>query len=172
MRDAHRVVGFVHLQRRTLVACDRVGDGVCTRSLGVGAARQQEVIGGYGLQNASGLVLADDILQDNHVAGFGDGEVRFGGDDHAEGLEGGSDTDIVLGACGEHFAEILRAPVGRDCPQDVGEVFVAEAVCRGQPLEVRFNGDAAALAGDFGFAFRSREQRCAGKANGGGSAAM
>ena len=107
---------------------------------------------------AGGLVLLDDVLQDDDVAGLGDGEVGLGGDDHAEGLQCGGDADIVLGAGGKNFAEVLGAAVGRDGPQDVGEVLLAEAVGGGEAGELCFDGDAAALTGDLGFALARRAE--------------
>ena len=62
-----------------------------------------------------------------------------------------------------HFAEVGRAPFGRDRPQDVRQVFRAELRGGAELVELRLDLDVALLAGDRASPARCGQQRRAGE---------
>src|SRR4030095_7583445 len=87
-----------------------------------------------------------------------DGEVWFRRENHAERLQLGSDVNLRFVALHLNLAKVRRAPLGRDGPEHVGEVFGAELRWRRELVELRVDLDVTLLAFDVGFAERQRHQ--------------
>ena len=66
------------------------------------------------------------ILKDDGIAGLRDGEVRLGGNNHAEGLHVSDGFYFTVAAFESELAEIFGATLRGDGPQNVSEVLEAE----------------------------------------------
>ena len=80
--------------------------------------------------------------------------------------------DGSLRALREHFAEVHRPAIRGNRPEDIGQIFLAEAVGRYQALKLYIDGHAAAFALDFRLSPPLRQQAGALKADPGCPAAM
>jgi len=74
-----------------------------------------------------------------------DGEIRFGGDDHAEGLHLGDGFHFTTAIFQHEFAEVYGAASRRDGPENIGEIFEAKLGGLIKACESCFNFRAAAL---------------------------
>ncbi len=120
--------------------------------LGVFAALEQFKLGIDGFKAAEGI-LSQFVFGHDEIAGHGDGEVRLSGNNQAEGLEFGGDRELAAAVVELDFAEILRAALGGNGPEDIGEIFVAEAGGVGHAANFEFDFDTAGLAFHLDLAF-------------------
>src|SRR6266568_3156144 len=122
--DANGVAGFKKFERGLAVYAK---DGVFDFGVGrrVDAAAEKFVAGVNVFDLAEGRGTKD-VFENHGVARLGDGEVRFGGDDHAEGLHVGNGFDFASAVFEDHFAEVDGTASGRHGPENVGEIFEAE----------------------------------------------
>ena len=98
------------------------------------------------------------VLQHHHVAGLGHGKVGFGGYDQAKSLQIAGHIQLAFAILAEQdFAQVNRASLGTDGPQDVRQVLRAEFARRLQALELRIDMDCALLARDLGIAAGLRQ---------------
>ena len=169
LRDAQGVAGFKKFQRQFGIQNDRIelvtgGD--------VAAAFQKFILGVHRLDGPLGI-LADHVFEHHHVAGLPHRIIRFGGDDQSEGLKIGGDIHLAaMVIAHQNFAQVHRPALGRDRPQDVGQILVAESRGLFQVAEFHFDFDVALLALHFGFTAGLGHQIGAGEIHLGGSAAM
>ena len=165
LRNPQRIVGLVQLQRRALIARNRMRHRVCARALRIHPAWQQAVLSVHLFEDALGLIRPNHVFDHDHVAGLGDREIWLRSHDHSERLERCRYFDIVLRARGKNFAQILRPAVRRDGPQHIGKVLVAEAVGWSESLEMRVDRNLAALTGHLRFALCTWKQRSSVKSD-------
>ena len=83
--DLHRVLGFGQLQRTFRVDPDRL---VVRPVHGISAAAEQFILRVY-LLNRSRRVVPDEVLHHHNIAGLGDREIGFRGDDQTKHLKFG-----------------------------------------------------------------------------------
>src|SRR6185369_1747194 len=118
-------------------------------------------------------VLANYVFEHDDIAGLTNGIIRLCGDDQSEGLQVGGDVQLTAAVIAyQYFAKVYRPSLGRDCPQDIGQVLVAESRRLLQIPKLDFDFDVALLALHFGLAVRSRHQIRTCEIQLGGSAAM
>ncbi len=118
-------------------------------------------------------VLADNVFEHDHVAGLAHRIIRFRGDDQREGLKIGGYVHLAaVVVAHQDFSQIYGPAFGRDGPQDVGQIFVAECGGPFQVAKFHFDFDVALLAFHLGLAVGLRHQVGAGKIHLGGPAAM
>ena len=118
--DTQGVTGFVERQGDVAVAGITLKPHVV-----VGAALQEIEFGVDGGNGAFG-VTADHILEDHQFAGVADTEVRFGGDNHSEGLKRGGDFHFAFATVEDEFPKILRIAFRGDRPQNIGQISGTE----------------------------------------------
>ena len=118
-------------------------------------------------------VLANNVFEHHNVAGLSHRIIRFRGHDQSECLQISSDIDLAaLVVAHQDLAEIDGPAFRRDCPENVGQILIAE---RSRPFQIgkfHFDFDVAFLALHFGLAARLGHEIGAGKIQLGGSAAM
>jgi hypothetical protein len=107
--------------------------------------------------------LANDVLQNDHVAGLRDGEVRLGRHDQRKRLQFGGHLQAAIIALHLQFTEVCRASLRRNRPHDVCEVLGPEPRRRVKVVELRVYLDVPLLAADVGVSFCFRQQRGAFK---------
>src|SRR6187402_3019047 len=171
--DVVGVVCLVELKRRVLVPCDRVENRLRTGGLcAIKSLGEKGVFCVYLLQNARGLVLKDNVLQNDHVRRNLHCEVRLCGDDQTKGLKIGRHFDVVLRTCGKDFTEVGRCTVWRNGPQNIGQVLRAEAAGGREALKLGIDVDGAALTFNLRFTLGSGQKNCALEADARGAGAV
>ncbi len=149
MRDADGVARFEQFQRSLAVDAE---DGVLNVRVGrgVGAASDEFVLG---FDVLGGGAADRRAFGDDHVAGLAHGEVRLGGNDHAEALQVGEGLDLrVAVMIKREFAKVDRASLGRNGPENVGQIFEAELGGIFEAFEPGFDLEIGLLAFDLRFA--------------------
>ncbi len=142
---AQRIACFKELQRSFAVnAEDRVLDFGVRR--GIHAAGEKFVTRFDAFSASVG------IFQNHGVPRLRYREIGFRSDDHAEGLHIGDGLYFAAAALQRKFAEIFRAALRRNGPQNIGEIFEAKFRCVFNVAEFRADFDATAFVLHFGFA--------------------
>ena len=118
LRDLNRVLGFQQLQRHILIGLHLV-ESAGRAGHGIRAALQQ-IVFHAGLLDLAERVLTHHVLHHHHVARLADAKIRLGGHDEGESLQIRSHVQVRTAAVQNHFAQIFRAPLGRDGPQNIG----------------------------------------------------
>ncbi len=75
-------------------------------------AAAKKLVGGINVFNFAAAGDGDSVFEDDHVSGLRDGEIGFGGDDHAEGLHVGDGLDVGGAVFGHDFTKIFGAALG------------------------------------------------------------
>ena len=158
--DSNRVARFEKFQRGLAVDSE---NGVLDFGVGrrIDAASKQFVA----RLDAFAAAGVGGIFEDNGVARLSDREIRFGGDNHSEGLHVGDGFDVAVAVLEREFAKIFRAALRRDCPQNVSEIFETEFRGFVEIHEFRVDLKAVALIFHFGFAGRGLQQRSSMKSD-------
>jgi hypothetical protein len=150
VRDAHGVACFEKFERRLAVDAE---DGVFNFSVGGGIdATTEKLITGVDVFDFAGGGGTEDIFEHDGVAGLGDREIGFSGDDHAESLHIGDGFHFAAAIFENDFAKINSTAAWRDGPEDVGEIFEAELGGFVETSKFCFDFGAIAFVLDFGFA--------------------
>ena len=143
LSDAQRIARFEEFQRQLGIqnhGVELVAGG------NVAAALHQFVLCVHCLGGSLG-VFANHVLEHDHIAGLANGVVRLRSDDQSERLKIRGDIQFAaMVVADQHFAEVHGAAFGRDCPEDVGQILVAESRGLLQIAKFRFDFDVALLA--------------------------
>src|SRR5258707_616618 len=121
VRDAYGVARFKKTERGLAVDAE---DGVF--NFGVGGrvdAAADELVAGVDVFDFTERGGTKDVFQHDGVTGLGDGEIRLGSDDHAQGLHLGGGFHFTIAIFQHDFAEVYRAAFKGDGPENVGQVF-------------------------------------------------
>ena len=149
LRDAQGVARFKELQRQLGVQ----NHGVEFVAGGNIAAAFHEFILRVHCFGGSLGVLANHVFKHHDIAGLPHRIIRFRGDDQSESLKVGGDVELAaMVVAHQYFAQVHGAAFGRNRPQDVGQIFIAERRGLLQIAEFHFDFDVALLAFYFGLA--------------------
>ena len=114
MRDAQRVARFKKLERGLAVDAK---NGVFNLGVGGGVdAAAEKLVAGVDVFDFAERGGTKNIFQHHRVTGLRDGEIRFGSNDHAEGLHVGDGFHFAAAIFQHNFAEVHGATPGRDGP--------------------------------------------------------
>src|SRR6266852_4344144 len=150
VRDANGVARFKEFERGLAVDAK---DGVFDFGVGRGVdAAAKKLVAGVDVFDFAERGGTEYVFEHDGVTGLSDGKVRFGGDDHAEGLHVGDGFDFAGAILQHNFAEIYGSASRGDGPENVGEIFEAELGGFIEAEEFRINLGAAPLVLDSGFA--------------------
>src|SRR6266446_4600162 len=150
VRDAYRVARFKKFERGLAVDAK---DGVFDFGVGRGVdAAAEKLVAGVDVFDFAERGGTEYVFEHDGVTGLSDGEVRFGGDDHAEGLHVGDGFHFASAILQHNFAEIYGAASRGDGPENVGEIFEAELGGFIEAEEFCIDLGAAPLVLDSGFA--------------------
>jgi hypothetical protein len=118
----------------------------------VAAALQEVVLGVHRLDSPLG-VLADYVFEHDYVTGLANRIIRFRSDHQRESLKIGGDVHLAAVVIAhQDFSQVYGPALGRDGPEDVGQILVAESRGLFQIGKFHFDFDVALLAFDFGLA--------------------
>src|SRR6266850_6485736 len=123
-RDSNGIARFEKFERCFAVDTE---DGVF--DFGVGGridAAAQEFEAGVDVFHFAERGGAENIFENDGVARLVDREIRFSGDEHAEGLHVRDGFHFAAAVLQHDFAEIHGAALRRNRPQDVGEILETE----------------------------------------------
>ena len=93
---------------------------------------------------------------------IGHGKVGLGGNDQRKLLQSGGHFHIRLGAARHYLTQVHRPALGRDCPQNIGQVLHTKAVGRHESLKFGVD-EGLSLAGDVGLALALGQEAGAGE---------
>ncbi len=158
LRDAQGIARFKEFQRQLGIQNHRIE---FVAGGNVAAAFQKFILCVHRFGSSLGI-LADDVFEHHDVAGLSNRIVRFRGDDQSEGLKVGGDVQLAaMVVADQDFAQVHCAALGRNRPQNVSQILIAESRGLLQIAKFHFDFDVALLAFYLGLAVGLRASgRC------------